>query len=284
MRLAILGFGLIGGSVARALHERDPDGWSTVAWSPSGRATHEAAAEGTIAAAAPTPAAAVDGADLVLIAAPPLACLELLDSLAGALRPRLPSGAAITDVASTKRRLVARAAELGLPFVGGHPMAGLEATGYAAAVPDLFVGRPWVLCGGDDASVEAVRPLAVAVGARPLRMDAGEHDAAVAAISHLPLVLSAALTEAVTGGHRPGTADPRRLAAGGWASMTRLARGDPEMGAGILATNADEVARRLRTARAVIDEWLALLETEEPDAEAIRDRLTAARAALEWES
>jgi prephenate dehydrogenase len=280
MRLAILGFGLIGGSVARALHERDPGGWSVAAWSPSGEAPRVAAGDGTIADVATTPEAAIDGADLVLLAAPPLACLELLDLLGGPLRARLARDAVISDVASTKRRLVARATELGLRFVGGHPMAGRETTGYGAAVPDLFVGRPWVLC-GDDAAAERVERLATAVGARPLRMDAAEHDVAVAAISHLPLVLSAALVEAVASGQPAEAPDPRQLAAGGWASMTRLARGDPAMGAGILATNADEVARRLRVARGVIDEWIDALESDPIDTDRLRAKLAEARVRLD---
>ena len=284
MRIAILGFGQIGGSVARALRARAPGAWSVAAWSPSGEGPARAADEDVVQAAAPTVGEAIDGADLVLLAAPPIACLALLDDLAGALRERLAGGALVTDVASTKRRIVERAAARGLPFVGGHPMAGREATGYAAADAELFVGRPWIVT--EAPGVPLVERLAADAGARPLRMTPEEHDEAVAAISHLPLVLSAALVEAVTGASSDGALDPRRLAAGGWASMTRLARGDPEMGAGILATNADEVARRLRSVQGVIDEWIALLEPSEraepaePDAAPLRDRLTRARDAL----
>ncbi|MDQ6793961.1 MAG: NAD(P)-binding domain-containing protein, partial [Chloroflexota bacterium] len=83
MRLAILGFGLIGGSVARALREREPGRWTIAAWSPAGRGPRQAATEGLIDLAAADAGAAIGGADLVLLAAPPLACLELLDELAG---------------------------------------------------------------------------------------------------------------------------------------------------------------------------------------------------------
>ena len=112
-------------------------------------------------------------------------------------------------------------------------------------------------------------------------MTADEHDALVAAISHMPLVLSAALVEAVAGpvgDPRPDWPAAEALAAGGWASMTRLARGDVEMGAGIAATNAAEIAARLRDVRAVIDGWLADLDGEGgPDTDAIRQRLASAR-------
>jgi prephenate dehydrogenase len=103
----------------------------------------------------------------------------------------------------------------------------------------------------------------------------------VAAVSQLPLVLSAALVEAVAGGPgaaRPGWSVASGLAAGGWDSMTRLARGDVEMGTGIAATNAREIAVRLRDVREVIDAWLADLEG--PGVDAIRTRLAAARAVL----
>jgi prephenate dehydrogenase len=281
MRLSILGFGLIGGSIARALRLRQPSGeWSIVAWSPSGGGPTAAAADGMIDLAASDPREAIDGADLVVLAAPPLATLELLDELGGPLRDALALDVAITDVASTKRQIVSRAMQLGLPFAGGHPMAGSDATGYGAAHPDLFVDRPWVICPGDAQASARTETLAAAMGARPISMDAATHDAAASAISHLPLVVSAALVEAITGGRTPEWSDARDLAAGGWRDMSRLTRGDPEMGAGILATNADNVAGQLRALREVIDEWLAMLDAT-PDATALRDRLERARVTLQ---
>jgi prephenate dehydrogenase len=279
MRLALLGFGLIGGSIARALAARDAGAWTVAAWSPRGDGPAAAAGDGTIARAAGSPGDAIREAELVVLAAPPLACLELLDMVA---RAGIGDGALVTDVASTKRRIVDRARALGLPFVGGHPMAGREASGYNAADPALFVDRPWVVTPAGDADAGPVEALARAVGARPVRMDPAAHDRAVAAISHLPLVLSVALAEAVASAD-DGRDDPRALAAGGWASMTRLALGDPEMGAGILATNADEVSTWLRRFRDTLDGWLADLDADAPEADRLRDRLNAARAALESE-
>jgi arogenate dehydrogenase (NADP+) len=116
-------------------------------------------------------------------------------------------------------------------------------------------------------------------------MVARAHDSAVAAISHMPLVVSAALVEAVAGG--PGEeerADWRAatsLAASGWAGMTRLARGEPDMGAGIAAMNAAALAARLHAVRAAIDAWLADLEREGgPDAAALAARFESARSRL----
>jgi prephenate dehydrogenase len=162
-------------------------------------------------------------------------------------------------------------------------MAGRETSGYAAATPDLFAGRPWVVVPtdpDDQVAIVAVETLAVAAGARPVRMDPAEHDAAVAAISHVPLVLAAALVESVAGdGDWPSS---RRLAASGWRDMTRLARGDVAMGSGIAVTNASAIAARLHRFRTVIDGWLAELERAGgPDEAALADRLAAARDRLD---
>jgi len=166
-------------------------------------------------------------------------------------------------------------------------MAGREATGLAAADAGLFVGRPWVVVAGSHATahdVATVEALATATGARPVHLSAGEHDAGVAAISHLPLVAAVALVEAVAGETAAGSAwaTGRSLAARGWADMTRLARGDPEMGAGILATNAGNVATELRAFRAAIDAWIDALEAAAgPDASRLVQRLETARGLLE---
>jgi prephenate dehydrogenase len=290
MRVAILGFGLIGGSIARALTDAaDRSAWSVTAWSPTGVGPRRATADGVIEAAAPSPAEAIDGAQLVLVAAPPTATIELLGRLGGGLRPALGPETVVTDVASTKGAVVAAGAENGLRFVGGHPMAGRETSGYEAASADLFVDRPWVVVptdADDLPAIVAVETLAVACRARPIRMDTATHDAAAAAISHLPLIVAAALVEAVAGPTADGATPPgwpvaRSLAASGWRDMTRLARGDVAMGAGIAATNAPAIATRLREFRAVIDGWLADLERSgAPDEAALARRLAAARERL----
>jgi prephenate dehydrogenase len=287
MRVAFLGFGLIAGSIARALREeRD---WELVAWSPRGEGPREAVADGSLDVAAASADGAIGGADVVVLAAPPLACLDLLDEIAGPLRAELSPRAVITDVASTKRAICARAAAHGLSFVGGHPMAGRESSGYGSSDADLFRDRPWVVVPGKDggsasaaALVDRVEELALACRARPIRMDATSHDAAVAAVSHLPLVVSAALVEAVTGraagGAGPDWPHMAQLAASGWRDMTRLARGDVTMAAGIAATNAPALADRVRAMRATLDDWLEDLERDGgPDPDRLLDRFAQAR-------
>jgi prephenate dehydrogenase len=116
-------------------------------------------------------------------------------------------------------------------------------------------------------------------------MAADEHDAAVAAISHLPLVVAAALVDAVAGDAdraRAGWPVAAELAASGWRDMTRLARGDVEMGSGIVTTNASSIAARIRDLVEVLEGWLADLERDGgPDADAVSMRLRAARDRLE---
>ena len=283
MRVAFLGLGLIGGSIAIAA--RSPSR-TFIAWTPSGDGPARALRAGAIDEVAATPGEAVRDAELILLAAPPLACIGLIRWLGDDGRAELDAGATVTDVASTKGAVTRAAARAAIPFVGGHPMAGRETTGFASASPDLLKDRPWIITdavgGGEPERVEA---LAVAAGARPVHMTADAHDKAVAGISLLPLVLSTALVEAVLGaGEAPDPDDLatlRALAAGGWRDMTRVASGDPAMGAGIAATNAHALAKRLRAYRDRLDEWLALLEADgDPDARALELRFADARRRL----
>jgi prephenate dehydrogenase len=289
VRVAVLGFGLIGGSIARALHERaEPGQWHVTAWSRNPEPVNRAVADGALDVAAATIEEAVGDAEIVILAAPPLICLDLVDRLGGPLRDRLAEDCTLTDVASAKARIVSRADELELPFIGGHPMAGRELNGYGAALPDLFVDRPWVTVIGRYARLcdgERMGDLIDACGAIQIPMHAAAHDNAVAAISHMPLVVSAAMVEAVAGGpDEPEREDWRAaeaLSATGWAGMTRLARGEPGMGAGIAAMNSAALAGRLRDLRTVIDSWLKQLERDGgPDAEALLTRFTSARERL----
>jgi prephenate dehydrogenase len=288
--IAFLGLGLIGGSIARALREpRAPGGGdgprpSLVAWTPDGRGPAIALAGGVIDRVAASAADAVSEADLVVIAAPPLETLGLIAWLGAGLRSALRPGALVTDVASTKGAVMAGAAAAGIPFVGGHPMAGRETRGYQASSAELLEGRPWIVVipdGMTAAEAEPVRWLARACGARPIELDAATHDVAVAAISHLPLIVSAALVEAVAGPGGEAWPLARTLAASGWEGMTRLARGDPRMGAGIAATNRAALVPAVRAFRDAVDSWLATLDAPGgPDSEVLEGRFSAARDRL----
>ncbi len=281
MRVTLLGLGLIGGSIARALHAAPEPPDRVVAWTPGGRGPAAALAAGAVDEVAGSLAEAVSDADLVVLAGPPVACIDLLAALGDGLVARMAPGATVTDVASTKGEITRAASIAAVPFVGGHPMAGRETSGFGAGDAELFRDRPWIVteavAGGD---VDAVRWLVAACKGRLVALGADQHDALVAAISHLPLLTSVALVESVTAA--PDWELARTLAASGWRDMTRLARGDVAMGADIAATNAPAIAARLRAYRDQIDAWIALLEADGgPDVEAIAAALAGARARLE---
>ncbi|WP_026407038.1 prephenate dehydrogenase [Actinomyces gerencseriae] len=167
-------------------------------------------------------------------------------------------GAVVTDVASVKDRVAAEVRARGgdvRRYVGSHPMAGRERSGAAAADSDLFAGRPWVIVGeGSDPAAElVVRNLAVDVGATPVRMTAAEHDAAVAAVSHIPQLLSSLLAARL----EPLPEAALALAGQGLRDATRIAASDPRLWAAIVVGNAGPVTELLRAVRTDLD---ALIE------------------------
>ncbi len=191
--------------------------------------------------------------DLVFLATPVSSIRRWLDAA-------LAHGALVTDCGSTKREL-ARAAQAlpgGARFVPGHPMAG-AGSAQAGARADLFVGRPWVLCPErvDPRALDAVERLVTRVGARPVRMTAVEHDRAVALTSHVPRLVSSALTALV---EQHGAFD---AAGPAFERLMRGAGGAPEVWRDVLQTNADEVARGLRSLLAELTRCAEQLERSE---------------------
>jgi len=237
--VAIVGLGLIGGSLARGLSRA---GYTVIGVDRPDVARRARAAR-AVARVAASPEEAADLCDVVVLAASPAANLRLLRRVA----PRARPGLVITDVGSVKGPICREAARRGLAFVGGHPMAGTERSGFGASSAGLFRGRSWILCPARRTprdAVAAVRRVARAVGARPVRMSPAEHDRTVAFLSHAPQLVSWALVDAAR-------ADPvarRRLAVAGpgFAGMTRLAASPPGLWRDILAQNRRETARAVR--------------------------------------
>ncbi|HJW88017.1 MAG TPA: prephenate dehydrogenase/arogenate dehydrogenase family protein, partial [Dehalococcoidia bacterium] len=190
MTIAIIGLGLIGGSLGLALKRAGQGPIVGCALHP--RTLALAQELGAIDLARESPEAAVEGAGLVILAAP----IRALPRLMARIAPHLLSGAVVTDTASTKASVMKWATEdlpRGVYFVGGHPMAGKEKSGPQAAEETLFDGRPYCIVPSVDAvpgAVNSVIGLAETLGARPFFLDADEHDAYAAAISHVPLVAS----------------------------------------------------------------------------------------------
>jgi prephenate dehydrogenase len=211
-RVAIVGRGLIGGSIELAARERLP-GIEVIALDRGD----------SLAPAA--------DADLIVLAAPIGAILGRF----AALRPIITPGTLVTDTGSTKGAIVAAAA--GLRFIGGHPIAGAAASGREAARPDLFAGRPWVLtptAATDSADLERLRTFIERLGAIPHVLEAGEHDRLFAFVSHLPQLVISALMDVVGSAV---SADGLALAGSGLRDSTRLAASPPDIWRDIVRSN-----------------------------------------------
>ena len=242
-RLAVIGVGLIGGSFALGL--KKAKAVSHVVGVGRNAANLKLALErGIIDAIAPDPAAAARDADLVLVATPVAQFPAVFASLA-------ESKALITDGGSTKRDVIAAARKaLGKRigrFVPAHPIAGAEKSGAAAAKAELFQGRRVVLTPlkeNAEASVAAVETAWSACGAKVSRMDAEEHDAVLAAVSHLPHVLAYALVHDVA--KRNNSEQLFSFAAGGFRDFTRIASSHPEMWRDICLANRDRLLQELK--------------------------------------
>lgn len=239
-RIAIIGLGLIGGSLGLAIRRANIPDLEVAGTARSRDTVRRAKRGGAIDVECDSPAEAARGAHLVIVASPILTIPNIFAEIA----PVLEQGAVVTDVASTKARVARWARELpaNVHFVGGHPMAGKETSGFDAAEAELFEDKPWVICpsvSADEASVQTVVGLAQMVGARVVYMDPEEHDSYVAAISHLPLVVSSALfSMAFASAAWPEIAG---LASSGFRDTTRLASGSPEMAHDIVSTNRENL-------------------------------------------
>jgi prephenate dehydrogenase len=239
--VAVVGLGLIGGSLARALTRAG----YTVVGVDRPRVLRQARRARAVARTAATVERALAEARVVVLAATPAANLRLLRRVA-----RAAPGALVTDVGSVKRPIVRAAASLRLRrFVGGHPLAGNEGSGFAASEADLFRGRAWVLTPAAAAAgdVALVRRLVKAVGARPRTMTPAQHDRAVAFLSHVPQLMAWALRDAARGDRV--TARRQGMAGPGFRDMTRLARSPRGLWREILGQNRREVARALAAVR-----------------------------------
>lgn len=257
-RVAVVGLGLIGGSLAAAL----PAPYTVVGWDADPRTNAAAARDGLDVA--PTLADAVRHAGVVVVAVPVASMAETFTALAPVVAP----GALVTDTASVKAPVVAAARAAGLArFVGGHPMAGRETTGYASATGSLFAGARWALCVESDTRVDdllALARLVQAAGASVVAVDPDEHDRAVAVVSHLPHVTAAALaTRAIDDEHAPLL---HGLAGGSFRDATRVARAPAPFWSAVLRANAAAMAPLLREQAATLTEVARLAEAGDADA------------------
>jgi len=284
--IAIAGLGLIGGSIALGIRECWPSTRIVGVDQPSVLA--HAMGSGAIDRAASS-ITDIGSADLVVLAAPVAQNLELLRALGARVAPavsgvqgsgpvrqndaeaagsrevaRDPRPAqllVVTDVGGTKRDIVeaARALPARLCFVGGHPIGGAERGGFGFARPDLFTGRPWIFtpeAETDSAAVARLERLAAALGARPARLPAAEHDRLMAYVSHLPQLTASALMATVGRGAASGL----RVAGRGLVDTTRLASSPASVWRDIAASNRDFIGEALDALIATLSELRGELE------------------------
>src|SRR5438876_2159235 len=260
-KIAVLGLGLIGGSLGLALHQAGV-AKHICGYDSNPDATYKAWEIGAITEICNTAEKAVQQADMVILATPILAMPELLEHIA----PELKRGVLVTDTASTKVQILNWAKTL-LPanvmFVGGHPMAGRELSGIKAAEVGLFEGCAYCLIPAAQASSEGVAQLSeivMRIGAHPLVLDAERHDRLVAGISHLPFVLSSALVQCLS---KEDWKELATLAAGGFRDMSRLAAGSPTMYRDICVTNKVEILNWLDALALELDNIRSLIARDD---------------------
>jgi prephenate dehydrogenase len=247
----VIGLGLIGGSLALALKKYTD---LTVVGYDNCQQTRELAEQnGTLDQIADSLEASVAQADIIFFAVPP----GEIGALVLQVAKHIKAGAIVTDVASTKGQLLSVVPSLLPPdvqYVGGHPMAGSEKTGFTAAKAELFNGRPYIVTrhqGICENALVYLSTIAARIGALPVIIEGQQHDPAVAHISHMPYVAATALT--VLAGQ--GAQGPLHLAlaAGGFRDMTRIASSNPGLWADICLTNKDEIQKTIGQLKELLD-------------------------------
>jgi prephenate dehydrogenase len=249
--IAIVGLGLIGGSIALGVRERWPS--SRIIGVDTEAVVAHALGSGAIDRAVDSIATLPD-VSLIVLAAPVRQNIDLLQQLvqrkdraARVSSDAPPRHTVVTDVGGTKRDIVKAARDLppSMTFVGGHPLGGGERGGFAFASPDLFAGRPWIFTPDGDGSSGAVERLSrfvAGLGARPSVVTAEEHDRLMAFLSHLPQLTASALMDTVGSAAR---SEGLRMAGRGLVDTTRLASSPADVWRDICLTNADAIGDAL---------------------------------------
>ena len=283
-KMAIIGTGLMGTSMALALKQANLRNLEVVGTDTDGRARSGAQKSGAFHSVEGRLASALRDANLVILATPVMAMKELMEVIG----PELREGCVVTDMGSSKK-VVLEWAEQYLPrhvdFVGGHPMAGKETSGPENADGSLFDDKVYCVVPSpraQKAAVSEVTELAKAVGARPFFIGVEEHDSFVAAASHLPFLLSVALVGCTS--KSVNWEDIAQLAATGYGDISRLASGDPIMHRDICATNPEPIVAWIDAYIRELYQVRRMLTNENgPDIDAIQEFFEqAADARARW--
>lgn len=241
-KVAIIGLGLIGGSIGLALRKAEPD-FKIVGHDKDSSVSSKAHKLGAIEKQERNLISAIEDAELVVIATPAVATKEILE----AIGPYLAPDCVVTDTSNVKGEVLGWADEL-LPdtahFVGGDPIVTKNETGIDAASPDLFVGSTYCIVPSPKAhpaAIELVTSMVRTLGAEPFFLDAAEHDGQVGGVEHLPLMLATALL--ITTTQAPSWRDISRLPTGTFWRATQLASSDPATNRGICVANRENISR-----------------------------------------
>ncbi len=234
-KYGFIGLGLIGGSLARALKNSDPSN-VVIAYNRSSASLEEAVKDGVVDVPLHTVGEEFSDCDVIFLCLPVIRNQEMLKTIA----PFIGENTIVTDVSSVKGSIMKAAEEAGLKdhFVGGHPMAGSERTGYIASSKDLYRNAYYIITpfGENDEKALVLQELASKIGAIPIIMDAEKHDRIVAGVSHIPHLAAAALVELVKNNdYADGLM--KVVAAGGFKDITRVASSSPEMWREICLSN-----------------------------------------------
>lgn len=276
-KLTIIGVGLIGGSLARAL--KQAEACAEIVGCGRNEAELKKAVElGVIDSYELNPAIAVDGADVVLLAVPLGAMRSVMESIAPALSP----DTILTDAGSAKLSVVADVEAVfgGLPpkFIPGHPIAGTEKSGVEASFSSLYNKRKVILTpleGGDDQALLTVAQMWRCCGADVVEMSVEHHDLVLAATSHLPHLLAYTLVDTLA--RMDETSEIFQYAAGGFRDFTRIASSDPQMWHDICLANRSEMLSQIEHFRQHLDHVTDALESG--DSEKILECFSRAKSA-----
>lgn len=271
--IAVVGLGLIGGSLALALKKYTEHTVWGCDISPD--TLKQALEAGAVDRAGTQIHEVVNGADVVIFCLP----VSRISAAVAEAAPYFKPGTVITDVASAKGCLLATVPGLmprEVTYIGGHPMAGSEQSGFTAAHAELFAGRPYILTQPErvnDEDMARLRQIITAIGAIPVVMDGEIHDMVVAQISHLPHIMAAALVNLAGSGKHSQLS--LSLAAGGFRDMTRIAASNPSLWVDICLANRTQIISSLKQLQEVLQQVARNLE--ENDAAGLAAFLTQAR-------
>ncbi|MDH4449390.1 MAG: prephenate dehydrogenase/arogenate dehydrogenase family protein [Rhodoferax sp.] len=278
-QLGLIGCGLMGGSFALAM-KRAGLVKRVVGYSKSPSTTERARQLGVIDIEAPSALLAVSGADIVLIAVP----VSATESTFKAIKHLVTPDMLVMDVGSTKQDVI-EAGRRGLreqlgSFVPAHPIAGKEVAGVEHADPDLYVGRQVILTPTEQTlTTQLQKAIDVwsALGCRVLNMSPEHHDAAFAAVSHLPHLLAFALMNSISS--QPQGADYLSLAGPGFRDFTRIAAGDPKIWRDIMIANRDELLAQSKVFQRTLQAMELMISNSNADAlEDLIEQASATRA------